>query len=123
MKVCILNSQTKVVENIVVLDYPEQFVPYKGGIEVAPQHDGEIGWIWTENGWNNPEVFPSLEKQERDRRNKYLQLYVDTMNAVRWESLTQQQKDDMSLYRQELLDVPQQPGFPENINWPTPPEL
>ena len=95
MKVCILNSQTKVVENIVVLDYPEQFVPYKGGIEVAPQHDGEIGWIWTENGWNNPEVFPSLEKQERDRRNKYLQLYVDTMNAVRWESLTQQQKDDM----------------------------
>jgi len=25
-------------------------------------------------------------------------------------------------YRQQLRDVPQQPGFPENINWPTPPE-
>lgn len=123
MKVCILNSQTQVVENIVNLDYPEQFIPYKSGIEVAPQHDGEIGWTWTGNGWHNPEVLPNLEKQERERRDKYLQLYVDIINGVRWESLTQQQKDDMVVYRQALLDVPQQVGFPANITWPTPPEL
>lgn len=69
------------------------------------------------------EVLPDLEKQERDRRNKYLQVYVDVMNAVRWQSLSQQQKDDFVSYRQALLDIPQQPGFPENINWPTPPEI
>jgi hypothetical protein len=123
MKVCILNSQTKVVENIVSLDYPEQFISYKPGLEVAPQHDGQIGWTWTENGWYNPEILPNLEKQERERRDKYLQLYVDVINAVRWESLTQQQKDAMITYRQSLLDVPQQPGFPTDINWPTPPNL
>lgn len=123
MKVCILNSQTKVVENIVSLDYPDQFIPYKQGIEVAPQHDGQIGWTWTGSGWYNPEVLPNLEKQERDRRDKYLQIHVDIMNAVRWESLTQQQKDDFVAYRQALLDVPQQPGFPTDINWPTPPQI
>ena len=123
MKVCILNSQTQVVENIVSLDYPEQFIPYKQGIEVAPQHDGQIGWTWTGSGWYNPEVLLNLEKQERDRRDKYLQIHVDIMNAVRWESLTQQQKDDFVSYRQALLDVPQQSGFPENINWPIPPEI
>jgi hypothetical protein len=25
-------------------------------------------------------------------------------------------------YRQALRDIPQQPGFPENIQWPTKPE-
>lgn len=27
----------------------------------------------------------------------------------------------LSAYRQQLRDVPQQEGFPQNINWPTPP--
>ena len=26
-------------------------------------------------------------------------------------------------YRQALRDVPEQPGFPENINWPVAPEI
>jgi hypothetical protein len=31
-------------------------------------------------------------------------------------------KDKWAPYRQALRDVPQQPGFPENIQWPTKPE-
>lgn len=121
MRICILNSQTKIVENILNIKYPiENFIP-ESGTELAPQSDGEIGWTWNGNGWNV--VSRPLDELERERRDKYLQIYVDIMNAVRWESLTQQQKDEFAVYRQALLDVPQQQGFPENINWPTPPQI
>ena len=42
MRVCILNSTTKEVVNVVSLDKPEDHNP-SPGIEVAPQHDGDIG--------------------------------------------------------------------------------
>jgi hypothetical protein len=47
---------------------------------------------------------------------------VDRINAVRWNSMTQEQRDAWTQYRQDLLDVPSQPGFPRNIIWPTKPE-
>lgn len=31
-------------------------------------------------------------------------------------------KDKYAMYRQALRDVPQQSGFPDNIQWPTQPE-
>lgn len=31
-------------------------------------------------------------------------------------------KDKYAAYRQALRDVPQQPGFPDNIQWPVKPE-
>ena len=58
---------------------------------------------------------------ERNRRNKYLMLYVDSINAVRWASFSDEERANWVAYRQGLLNVPQQPGFPENITWPTPP--
>jgi hypothetical protein len=33
----------------------------------------------------------------------------------------QEIKDAWATYRQELRDVPQQPGFPSNVIWPTKP--
>jgi hypothetical protein len=50
-------------------------------------------------------------------------MYVDSVNPIRWESLTQQQKDELIAYRQELLDIPQQVGFPVTIIWPDPPQI
>jgi hypothetical protein len=128
MRACILNSQTKIVENVIELRQEDftNFFPYKNGIELAPQHDGEIGWTWTENGWYNPDPGQPIEYFEecaRHRRNKYLGMYVDSVNIIRWEGLTQQQKDALISYRQELLDIPQQVGFPLTIIWPDPPQI
>lgn len=126
MRVCLLDSTTKEVINVVSLERPEDHNPTPG-VEVAPQHDGDIGWIWNGSGWTDPNYTePSLEELiiiKRSYRNRLLKKYIDTVNAVRWESFTQEQKDDMIAYRQALLDVPQQPGFPYNITWPTLPEI
>lgn len=58
---------------------------------------------------------------ERNRRNKYLLLYVDSINAVRWADMSPEQQNELITYRQALLSVPQQEGFPENIIWPVHP--
>ena len=39
-------------------------------------------------------------------------------NALRWADLTSAEQAEWSTYRQALLDVPQQAGFPHNITWP-----
>lgn len=127
MKACILNSETKVVENVIVLSEHdlENFVPYKDGIELSPQHDGEIGWIWTETGWIKPSE-PEIPEEElaalvRASRDNLLSAYVDNINPIRWENMSENEKNSWRTYRQELLDIPQQPGFPYNIIWPQKP--
>jgi len=42
-------------------------------------------------------------------------------NALRWASLSAEQQDAWAVYRQALLDVPQQAGFPNNVTWPIKP--
>lgn len=128
MKACILNSQTKVVENIIILSEKdlENFIPYKDGIELAPQHDGEIGWTWGGSEWIQPPE-PEIPEEElassvRASRDSLLLSYIDTMNPIRWETMNEEQKNAWRTYRQELLDVPQQSGFPQNIIWPIKPD-
>jgi len=52
-----------------------------------------------------------------------LLLTVDAIagNALRWASLSAEQQAEWAAYRQALLDVPQQAGFPDNITWPQEP--
>lgn len=125
IRACILNSLSKQVENIIMLDTLENFVPYKAGIELAPQHDGEIGWTWSEEGWITPvSPEPTLEERQnlvREKRNGLLRRHVDIMNGIRWESLSEEKKQEYRDYRQALLDVPEQIGFPDNVIWPTKP--
>lgn len=59
-----------------------------------------------------------LEKVARAKRDTLLKEVVDAVNPMRWELLTELQKDAWRAYRQALLDVPQQEGFPTNISWP-----
>ena len=48
---------------------------------------------------------------------------VDTVagNSLRWAELDADTQASWSAYRQALLDVPQQSGFPHDITWPTKP--
>tara|TARA_B110000211_G_scaffold56863_1_gene63373 strand:- start:482 stop:904 length:423 start_codon:yes stop_codon:yes gene_type:complete len=39
-------------------------------------------------------------------------------NILRWEDMDTQKQNEWQQYRQELLDVPAQEGFPDNVVWP-----
>jgi hypothetical protein len=125
MKLCIINTETKVCENIVSANSIEDFVPYKTGIEAIADEFGEIGYIWVDNGWVDPNNTPPsdeiLELSARTKRNNLLKQTVDSINPLRWESMSQEQKEAWLEYRQALLDIPQQEEFPRNIIWPVKP--
>lgn len=42
-------------------------------------------------------------------------------NPLRWADLTAVEQAAWTAYRQALLDVPQQSGFPTSVTWPTKP--
>lgn len=60
------------------------------------------------------------EQSSRQLRNFYLQ-DIDKINPVWYNSLTSEQQQQLVSYRQALLAVPQQSGFPVTVNWPAKP--
>lgn len=61
-----------------------------------------------------------LAQSVRKNRNQQLNI-IDRINPVWYASLTTDQQQDLVAYRQQLLDVPQQAGFPTDIVWPAKP--
>ena len=46
---------------------------------------------------------------------------IDRVNPVWYATLSTEQQTALIAYRQALLDVPQQTGFPATVTWPTKP--
>jgi hypothetical protein len=61
-----------------------------------------------------------LAQSVRKNRNQQLDI-IDRINPVWYSSLTTEQQSDLVVYRQQLLDVPQQAGFPTQVEWPSKP--
>lgn len=58
----------------------------------------------------------------RTKRNSLLTNLDKTIcNPLRWSNFSQEEQADFARYRQALLDLPQQPGFPTEVLWPAPP--
>ena len=60
----------------------------------------------------------------RSERDNILVTVVDPLvtNSLRWGDLTSEERDEWAKFRRDLLNVPDQSGFPYNIVWPTKPE-
>ncbi len=61
--------------------------------------------------------------QIRSDRDYKLLTEVDPLvsNPLRWAELTSDKKTEWSQYRTDLLNLPQQSGFPNTITWPVKP--
>tara|TARA_S200002703_G_scaffold154849_1_gene158274 strand:- start:348 stop:755 length:408 start_codon:yes stop_codon:yes gene_type:complete len=106
----------------------------------------EYGWIPysltlhdTDNTINNDDLltligtnFTRMTQAEKDAelsafkrgdRDILLESEVDPVvtNPLRWAELTTEQQNAWTQYRTDLLNVPQQAGFPNTITWPTKP--
>lgn len=61
----------------------------------------------------------------RWQRDQLLETEVDPIvsNPLRWGSLSDEKQLAFTVYRQNLLDITEQEGFPHNVAWPTKPEV
>lgn len=87
----------------------------------SPFHDYNYGvadWVLNED-----RKILEISNQEREKRDRKLSSEVDPIagNALRWADLTDAKRAEWTQYRTDLLNVPQQSGFPSTINWPTKP--
>ncbi len=59
----------------------------------------------------------------RAERDNILDTVVDPLvsNPLRWADLSSDKQTEWSQYRTDLLNVPQQAGFPNSITWPDEP--
>jgi hypothetical protein len=59
----------------------------------------------------------------REQRNEKLLQEVDPLvtNPLRWAELTEDKQAEWTQYRTDLLNIPEQSGFPNTITWPTKP--
>ena len=83
----------------------------EGPVPFTPEE--EAAWDAQEAAWA-----AGAGGRVREVRNRLL-AETDWSQAV---DVPQAVKTKYSAYRQALRDVPQQPGFPENIQWPAKPE-
>ena len=69
------------------------------------------------------ELDAETASQVRGKRDNILTTVVDPLvsNPLRWADLTSDKQAEWSQYRTDLLAVPQQAGFPNNITWPEEP--
>ena len=112
-----LRTYIHVDENNVALDRVYVYGEVDAPVRVIPVSDPqqvELGSKWNGSSW------VVTEELLRRKRDEALVENVDPVagNVLRWSAMTELQKESLSNYRQELLDLPQQNGFPENIVWP-----
>lgn len=81
----------------------------------ADADPAEFNAVWDDES-NNARL-ASMVRSHRDRLLSDIDKVVT--NPVRYDALTEQELADLKTYRQALLDVTQQDGFPENVEWPS----
>jgi hypothetical protein len=122
----------KVIGNSVVaktrFDFVKEGVAQLGALEYLDEESQTIKSAETieemlELGLVTQEIATEKKAQEvRKQRDRLLGIMdAVVINPLRWNTLTESQRQELAIYRQALLDVPQQPGFPWSAEWPESP--
>jgi hypothetical protein len=122
-------NHTKIDCEVDFDDLIEEFVPFTADPNDITEHGKEIfakavaGEFGTIVEYTPPPL-SFYEAMVRDERNWLLsELDLIVSNPLRFNTLTTEQKDELAVYRQALLDVPQQPGFPLDVTFPEKPQV
>jgi len=88
-------------------------------VAMSPRPQGEYVFDYTVKNW----VFDTEGATQKAyfKRDALLKDGPDRISPMWWSSMSATEQQAWADYRQALLDVPKQPGFPADINWPEAP--
>lgn len=116
----VLNMKSEDLGEFEFVAYPNDCVE-KGRELFSRAVSGEFGEILPYKPYVPTDVeLADLARNERNQ--KLIELDGVVSNPLRYADLTDAQKEEVSKYRQELLNVPQQEGFPTTYEMPKTPE-
>jgi len=121
-KVCILNSTTNVVENVVevndINDIPS-FLAQEGQV-IATDHTGVIGDTWNGSSYDAP-VIPDTRTDEQ-KWSEIRLLRNELLAKTDFYALSDvTMTTEMANYRQQLRDLPTSTSNPDDVIFPTKP--
>jgi hypothetical protein len=73
-------------------------------------------------GKTDAEKREEKEAEVKAKRERILLETVDRVNGLWWEAMPEARKEQWREYRQALLDITGQPGYPFEVTWPERPE-
>ena len=98
--------------NIECTEYNKKYPPY--------------GYVWSDSknsfipNVSDADLLAYYSLKVKKQRDSLLS-EVDKFNVIRWSLISEEQQTAWINYRQALLDVPQQSGFPHSVIWPIKP--
>jgi hypothetical protein len=85
--------------------------------------NGYAQFNWESQTWidtrTDQQKYDEADFAAKEQRNKLL--YSSDWTQIPNNPLTTEQQQEWASYRQSLRDITNQPGYPYNIGWPTPP--
>lgn len=118
----LLDSTSKVVVNRVQIDDSKP-LNLPSGLELSSRHDGDIGWtLLPNNEWYNPNPPVRWTNEQKVRNIRNFRLKQSDKYSYPDFPITTEKRNEWLAYRQALRDITSQPGFPDNVVWPTKPE-
>lgn len=130
----IVSRDTLIVENVVEWDGASEWRP-EDGYEAIASEAACIGWVFSGGKFSAPQEIPQKESREvleisaRMRRDQLMKDIYDpkinlSLRELRLASSSAQKLAasnkiaDLDKYATLLQGIPDQEGFPEEINWP-----
>lgn len=94
-------------------------------IIVKPNRGLYDNWNYTTKSWVTDTQAQLIGESAENRaiRDKLLaEMDLIVSNPLRWADLSNDKRTQWAQYRRDLLNIPQQSGFPLNIVWPVQPQ-
>lgn len=95
-----------------------QYILNKQIVDMPPKPNGEAYFDYDTKQW----VLDYLNQKSIIKKKRDLLLYESDWTQIPNNPLTPEKQEEWAVYRQQLRDITQQPGYPFNVIWPTQPE-